>query len=348
MMKRKQEPIFSRLKGMEAESPPEKQQVDDSVQEIVPVHSRAAENAEENKGRQGNGETGHRQVREGRGKKTDTETRGHGDKTVSPSPHLSFPPSPLPPISAPVFTLRPGGERFSDSSFVPVAPGTFLMGSPDYETGRSSDEIIREVTLTKGFHMQKTPVTQGQWKAVMGNNPASFSEGGDDCPVESISWNECQEFIRRLNAGKDSIYRLPTEAEWEYACRAGSFTPFCSGEISELYCAHDPVLSEAGWYCGNSGRKSRPVAQKSPNALGLYDMHGNVSEWCQDWYGEYGPDPQTDPSGPKSGPGKVIRGGSWFGNAKNCRSASRFYWPPNSRSEFIGFRLVKETSGSVN
>ncbi len=231
-----------------------------------------------------------------------------------------------------------------ESSFVLIAPGAFLMGSPEYETGRSSDEIMHEVILTKGFYMQKTSVTQGQWKAVMGNNPSSFPGGGDDCPIESISWDECQGFIRRLNAGKAGIYRLPTEAEWEYACRAGSSTPFCNGEISELYCAHDPLLSEVGWYCGNSGRKSRPVAQKSPNAWGLYDMHGNVSEWCQDWYGEYGSDSQTDPCGPKSGSAKVIRGGSWFGNAKNCRSASRFHWPPNSRSEFIGFRLVKEIS----
>ena len=187
--------------------------------------------------------------------------------------------------------------------------------------------------------MQKTPVALGQWKAVMGCNPASFPDGGDNCLVESLSWNECQEFIRRLSAGKGSIYRLPTEAEWEYACRAGSLTPFCNGEISELYCAHDPLLSEVGWYCGNSGRKSHPVSQKSPNVQGLYDMHGNVSEWCQDWYGEYGPDSQTDPCGPKSGSAKVIRGGSWFSNAKNCRSASRFYWPSNSGSEFIGFRL---------
>ena len=118
----------------------------------------------------------------------------------------------------------------------------------------------------------------------------------------------------------------------------------CNGEISELYSAHDPILDEVGWYCGNSGRKSRPVAQKSPNAWGLHDMHGNVSEWCQDWYGEYGSDSQTDPCGPKSASGKVVRGGSWLSNAKNCRSASRFSWLPDSGIEFIGFRLVKEIS----
>ena len=188
--------------------------------------------------------------------------------------------------------------------------------------------------------MQKTPVTHGHWKAVMGSNPASFPDGGDNCLVEGISWNECQEFVRRLSAGKDSIYRLPTEVESEYACRAGSLTRFCNGEISELYCAHDPLLSDVGCYCGNLGRKNRPLAQKSPNVLGLYDMHGNVCEWCQDWYGEYGPDSQTDPCGPKSGSAKVIRGGSWFGHAKNCRSASRFHWSPNSGASLSGFGLL--------
>jgi formylglycine-generating enzyme required for sulfatase activity len=335
MVRRKQEPIFSRLKIMEAESPPEKQQVEDLGRETAPVHrrglSRSVENTEIQLGRQGSQDL---------------------DTAFSVSPADPVPEGfeqgaesreqELPASRFPLLLLR--AERLPESSFVLIAPGTFAMGSPEYETGRSSDETMHEVTLTKGFYMQKTPVTQGQWEAVMGNNPASFSDGGDDCPVESISWNECQEFIRRLNAGKAGIYRLPTEAEWEYACRAGSSTPFCSGEISELYCAHDPLLSEVGWYCGNSGRKSRLVAQKSPNVWGLYDMHGNVSEWCQDWYGEYGSDSQTDPCGPKSGSAKVIRGGSWFGNAKNCRSASRFYWPPNSRSEFIGLRLVQEIS----
>ncbi len=130
-----------------------------------------------------------------------------------------------------------------ESPFVLIHPGNFLMGSPDYETGRSGDEILHEVTLTKEFFIQTTPVTQGQWKAVMGNNPASFSEGGDNCPIESVSWNECQEFIKRLNSKQNCIYRLPTEAEWEYACRAGSSTSVANGDIVELYCAIDPVLS---------------------------------------------------------------------------------------------------------
>lgn len=227
-----------------------------------------------------------------------------------------------------------------EASFVFIPPGRFTMGSTEYETGRNPDETPHEVTLTKGFYIQKTPVTREQWKAVMGDS-AAFSDGPPNCPVESVSWNECQEFIRRLNEKTKSRRRLPTEAEWEYACRAGSSAPFCNGELTEPYCAQDAVLCEVAWYCANSGRKIHPAAEKSPNGWGLHDMHGNVNEWCQDWYGEYSPEPQTDPVGPGSGLGKVIRGGSWFSNAKNCRSASRFHWPPNSRSDAIGFRLVR-------
>ncbi len=230
------------------------------------------------------------------------------------------------------------------NSFVLVAPGTFLMGSPDCEAGRGGDETIHEVTITKPFCIQNTAVTQALWKAVMGVNPASFQEGGDDLPVESVSWNECREFLRRLNSITEGKYRLPTEAEWEFACRAGSSTAFADGDISELYCGRDPVLREMGWYCGNSGRKTRPVGRKNPNGWGLFDMHGNVSEWCLDWYGSYPAESCIAPCGPASGAGKVVRGGSWFGSAKNCRSASRFYWPPNSKSDFIGLRLVREPS----
>lgn len=307
MAKRKQEPIFSRLKILKAELPPEMQQVEDSAHETHTAVSAGAIAGNVGRGREPV-KTGEKPVIFG-------ETSGWTDPFAS-----------------------------LESPFVYIAPGTFPMGSPEYETGRSDDEIMHEVTLTKGFYMLKTPVTQRQWQAVMGNNPSSFMAGGDNCPVENVSWNECQEFIKRLNAGEDGIYRLPTEAEWEYACRAGSSTPLCNGEISELNCTHDPILNEVGWYCGNSSRKSRPVAQKNPNAWGLYDMHGNVSEWCQDWYGEYGSNSQTDPCGPKSASGKVVRGGSWLSNAKNCRSASRFNWLPDAGIEFIGFRLVKEMS----
>ncbi len=292
---------------MKADLPPEKQQVGNSVREMHPAVSAGA-------------------------------TEGNPGREPEPVKAEEK------PVISGVISSRIDLFAPLESFFVQIAPGTFTMGSPEYEAGRSSDETMHEVTLTKGFHMLKTPVTLGQWKAVTGNNPSSFPAGGDHCPVENVSWNECQEFIRMLNAGKEEIYRLPTEAEWEYACRAGSSTSLCNGEISELYSDYDSILSEVGWYCGNSGRKSRPVAQKSPNAWGLHDMHGNVSEWCQDWYGEYDSDSRTDPCGPKSASGKVVRGGSWLSNAKNCRSASRFSWLPDSRIEFIGFRLVKEIS----
>ena len=143
-------------------------------------------------------------------------------------------------------------------------------------------------------------------------------------------------------------FRLPTEAEWEYACRAGSTTAFANGEITRLFCDHDPILDAMGWYCGNSQRRTHQVAQKNANAWSLYDMHGNVSEWCQDSYAEYLEAPQKDPVGPPSGPARVVRGGSWFGSAKTCRSAHRFKWPPHSRNnlQIIGFRLVREPSPS--
>jgi formylglycine-generating enzyme required for sulfatase activity len=231
-----------------------------------------------------------------------------------------------------------------DSFFVLIPPGSFLMGSPDYEAGRSPEETIHEVTITKPFYMQKVPVTQGLWKAVMGENPAFFQNGLDDLPVESVSWWDCRQFLKNLNSLAKGVYRLPTEAEWEYGCRAQSATAFSNGEIAELFCAMDPVLAQTGWYCANSGRKTHPVGRKKPNDWGLFDMHGNVAEWCLDWYGDYGNGAGIDPLGPKAGAGKVIRGGSWFGSAKNCRAAARLAWPPNLKSDFIGFRLVKETS----
>ncbi|WAC07900.1 MAG: formylglycine-generating enzyme family protein [Thermodesulfobacteriota bacterium] len=229
-----------------------------------------------------------------------------------------------------------------DFSFVFIPSGHFIMGSPETEPGRSDDELPHEVSITHGYFLQTTPVTQGQWNAVMGDNPARFSHKDDDYPVESVSWYDCQKFIERLNNIGEYRYRLPTEAEWEYACRAGKFSSFSEGEINELFCEHEPNLDAVGWYCGNSDRRTHPVGQKKPNPWGIYDLHGNVLEWCQDWYGPYPPTTQTDPTGPITGSGRVIRGGSWFSNAKNCRSAARFHWSPNANSDFIGFRLVRE------
>jgi len=247
----------------------------------------------------------------------------------------------LPPDSSATILLTTA-TSLPDFSFGLISPGTFIMGSPETELGRNDDELPHEVSITHGFFLQTTPVTQGQWKAVMGNNPSRFSPKRDDHPVESISWYDCQKFIERLNNSGEHIYRLPTEAEWEYVCRAGKFSSCSEGEIIELFCDHDPSLDAVGWYCGNSDRATHSVAQKKLNPWGLYDLHGNVLEWCQDWYGPYPATPQTDPTGPITGPGRVIRGGSWFSNAKSCRAAARFHWSPNAKSDFIGFRVVKE------
>ncbi len=225
--------------------------------------------------------------------------------------------------------------------FVFIEPGAYLMGSPASESGRNDDETLHEISLSQGFYLQVTPITQRQWEAVMGANPSSFISAEADCPVESVSWYDCRQFIQRLNSMGSSTYRLPIEAEWEYACRAGSDCACSAGEVLELFCGLDHNLNTLGYYCGNSGRKTQPVAQKSANAWGLYDMHGNVMEWCRDWYSGYAGGLQKDACGPNSGDSRVVRGGSWFSNAKNCRSASRFYWSPDRKSDFIGFRLVK-------
>jgi formylglycine-generating enzyme required for sulfatase activity len=226
-------------------------------------------------------------------------------------------------------------------SLVYIPPGSFVMGSPEDEPGRNQDEKQYEVTLSRGFYLQSTPVTQSQWQAVMGDNPASSSAGGD-YPVEKVSWHECQVFIKKLNLLGEGVYRLPTEAEWEYACRAGGASALGDRELTVLFCEDDPFLDEVAWYCGNSDRHAHPVALKNPNAWDLYDMHGNVMEWCQDWYGEYPAGAATDPAGLPTGVGRVIRGGSWFSSAKNCRAACRAKWAPNSRSHYLGLRLVKE------
>ena len=232
--------------------------------------------------------------------------------------------------------------------FVYIEPGTFMMGSPTDEPGRKSDENLHQVTLTKGFYMQATEVTQGQWTAVMGSNPSYFSSCGDNCPVEEVSWNDAQDFITTLNARGEGTYRLPTEAEWEYAARSGSTTAFANGGITVTNCEYDPNLDAMGWYCGNAGGASHPVAQKQANAWGLYDMHGNVYEWCQDWYGSYPSGSLTDPEGPLSGTGRVFRGGSWYDKAKYCRSDDRIYDYPENTYQNVGFRLVSPQVGGNN
>ncbi|WP_300675293.1 bifunctional serine/threonine-protein kinase/formylglycine-generating enzyme family protein [Desulfoluna sp.] len=217
-------------------------------------------------------------------------------------------------------------------TFVYMKPGTFMMGSPSGASGHCDDETRHRVTLSKGYYLQTTEVTQGQWKAVMGSNPSLFKNCGDECPVEKVSWEDAQKFIRKLNTREGgSHYRLPTEAEWEVGCRAESETPYANGKS----------LSSLGWYDDNSGNKTHPVAQKTSNAWGLYDMHGNVYEWCQDWKGNYPSGNVTDPVGPSSGSDRVMRGGSWFDRARLCRSADRDSSSPGYRYFSIGFRLAR-------
>jgi len=239
-----------------------------------------------------------------------------------------------------------------DMTFNYIEPGTFMMGSPEDEPGRNAtrESPQHQVTLTQGYHMQTTQVTQGQWEAVMGDNPSGFDECGDDCPVEGVSWYDAQDFITALNQQEGTTgYALPTEAQWEYAARAGSTTAFANGQITETGSGYDPVLDSMGWYGYNShadhsthlsGKGTHPVAQKAPNAWGLYDMHGNVWEWVADWSGTYPTSAVTDPTGPSTGTNRVFRGGGWSSSARFCRSAYRGIYYPCSRYDNIGFRLV--------
>jgi formylglycine-generating enzyme required for sulfatase activity len=220
-----------------------------------------------------------------------------------------------------------------------IPPGRFLMGSPDDEVGRDDDEGPRHwVTLTRGFWLADAPCTRAEWRAVMGTEPSAFK--GDDLPVEKVSWEDCQEFCKRLRLRFQELEpRLPTEAEWEYACRAGTTSAFNDG----------PALDKLGWFDGNSGEKTHPVRLKEANQWGLYDMHGNVCEWCEDCFGTYNinADDQVDPTGPTGRASvsvRVYRGGSWSNRPENCRSAFRGGMPPGGRSHDLGFRLV---SGQV-
>jgi len=226
--------------------------------------------------------------------------------------------------------------------FVYIPVGTFIMGCPSDELGRDNDEKQHQITLSKGFYMQSTEVTQGQWKAVMRSNPSYFKNCGDDCPVEQVSWNDVQEFIRKLNKQEDGeIYRLPSEAEWEYTCRADSKTAFSNGNISILGCGYDANLDTVGWYCGNSLGKTHKIAQKAPNSWGLYDMHGNVYELCQDLYSRYPSVSIIDSIETNENQEVILKGGSWRNLSRGCRSADRSSILKESNDNVTGFRLVR-------
>ncbi|MEN6422232.1 MAG: formylglycine-generating enzyme family protein [Smithella sp.] len=213
--------------------------------------------------------------------------------------------------------LSTSGDAFKDPTtgmeMIFVKGGCFQMGDT-VGGGEADEKPVHQVCLSN-FYMGKYEVTQGQWQQIMGNNPSHFSSCGDNCPVEKVSWNDVQDFIRRLNSQTGKNYRLPTEAEWEYAAR--------SGGKSEQYSGGADVDSVA-WYDGNSGRKTHPVGQKKPNGLGLHDMSGNVWEWCQDWYSDkyYSQSNRDNPSGPSSGSNRVLRGGSWFNGDARARGDS--------------------------
>lgn len=240
---------------------------------------------------------------------------------------------------------------------VGIKPGRFMMGSPEGEASRKDDETQHEVTISKAFWLGQTEVTQAQWEAVMGSNP-SFFNGNPNHAVEHVSWNDAQEFCLRLSQKTGMNFRLPTEAEWEYACRAGTTTAYSFGNDASR-------LGEHAWFGDNSGPtrldaaeiflrdradyttrllengcQTHAAATRKPNAWGLHDMHGNVWEWCSDWYGAHPSGAAVDPEGPGSGPSRVLRGGSWGSSSQFCRAASRVAYDPDCRS-FIGFRVAR-------
>jgi formylglycine-generating enzyme required for sulfatase activity len=265
---------------------------------------------------------GRRSTREKRGKSSPAKSSGNG------------------PIHGHAFIIPACGVKLGW-----VAAGRFRMGSPAAEAGRSNDEGPQmEVTISRGFWLGIFTVTQEEWKmvaeGVSGLNAEPSYFRGERLPVEQVSWDDCQGWLRELKTLEEDRlsdgfeYRLPTEAEWEFACRAGSTTRFCFGDA-------DGELGEYGWYSGNSGSRTRSVGEKKANAWGFYDMHGNVWEWCQDRYGGALPGGSvTDPRGPIGGTNRIFRGGSWGMGASRCRSAYRVWNKPGYRDYTLGFRVA--------
>jgi formylglycine-generating enzyme required for sulfatase activity len=241
------------------------------------------------------------------------------------------------------------------------------MGSPEGEPGHFSNETQHSVTLTDSLYVCRHEVTQSEWLSVMEVNDSWFQ--GSDRPVEEVTWFDAVQFCNSLS-GRDGYnaayrisdivtsgnhiieatvtlathangYRLLTEAEWEYACRASSTTAFCNGGITGLACNDEPNLTQVGWYCGNAAAATHDVEGKSANAWGLKDMHGNVQEWVWDWYAAYPAGPVTDPAGPDTGSQRIQRGGSWLSSSQSCRSAVRTGNVPGSRDKNVGLRLAK-------
>jgi formylglycine-generating enzyme required for sulfatase activity len=227
---------------------------------------------------------------------------------------------------------KPNTDPITGMEFVSVKGGCYQMGST---TGGTDEKPVHQVCLSD-FHMGKYEVTQGQWEKMMGSNPSHFKQCGPECPVEDVSWNDAQEFIKKLNSGSGKQYRLPTEAEWEYAARSGGKDEKWAGTSDET------SLGKYAWYEKNSGQTTHKAGLKKANGLGLHDMSGNVWEWCQDWYSDsYYDDSQKDnPTGPDNGEQRVLRGGSWLYNDNDARAASRSRCDPGSRYNYGGIRLV--------
>jgi formylglycine-generating enzyme required for sulfatase activity len=232
-----------------------------------------------------------------------------------------------------------------------VPKGTFMMGSPESDVNRQKNETQHEVTISKDFYLGVHEVTQAQYEKVIGKNPSHFqgavvSNENADLPVENVSWDDAVEFCKKLSdlpeemkAGR--VYRLPTEAEWEYACRAGSKTAYSFDD-------EEGLLPEYGWFSSNSSYRTHTVGLLEPNAWGLYDMHGNVWEWCSDRYVEYPKGAVSDPSGPKEGSYRVYRGGCWSNVAADCQSADRNWGTPGSSGNPLGFRLALSSPSGIS
>ena len=233
--------------------------------------------------------------------------------------------------------LLSGMHAWYSSQALETAKAEYQAAQAHFDATSSDEKPAHSVTLTRPFYLGKFEVTQEQYQQVMGQNPSNFK--GQDNPVEQVSWDDAQEFCKRLGAKTQRTIRLPAEAEWEYSCRGGTKTTYYSGDM-------DKDLERVGWYAANAKNTTHPAGQKEPNAFGLFDIHGNVWEWCQDWFGDvyYSKSSAEDPQGPANGANRVLRGGSWGGNPGFCRSALRVGLNPDDRYSSLGFRVAAPAS----
>jgi formylglycine-generating enzyme required for sulfatase activity len=262
-------------------------------------------------------------------KNRNPSSAGEQATTGQPSTETQTSTAPQPSAAKPSQTPGAGAQNPIGIELINVPPGSFMMGANDFTT---SEKPVHQVTFKEGFYMGKYEVTQAQWQAVMGNNPSTFKKCGGNCPVENVSWNDAQIFLKKLNESDGSFkYRLPTEAEWEYACRAGT-KGFYAGNLDAM-----------AWYVKNSGSKTHPVGSRAPNAFGLYDMHGNVYEWCQDNHHETYDGAPSDGSAWSIGGEqntRMARGGSWNDDPTSVSSFYRAWDSPDNREYILGLRVV--------